>query len=265
MDLSDILVCLDATEAGASRLKLAVRLAKRHGAFLTAAYVVETPSASTAAWHEPTMASAERAEERFRQELRLHGLRGDWRLVDGPDRAEVVTLAKSADLAILGQYSPGNHNGTGFRPDDIAIACGRPLLIVPYVGGFTSVGENVLIAWDGTREATRALNDALPLIEAAKSATVLTVVSQECEFQHAHAELTRVVAHLERHGVTAKCEETIRGGLAVSDLLLSRAADLGADMIIAGAYHHSPLREAIVGGVSRELLRHMTVPVLMSH
>ena len=112
------------------------------------------------------MHSAEQAE--FREALRLQGISGDWWLIDGPDTSEVVALAKAADLTILGQYSAQSHNGTRFRPDEIATACGRPLLIVPYIGGFTTVGENVLIAWDGTREATRALNDALPLIGTAK-------------------------------------------------------------------------------------------------
>ena len=261
MELSDILVCVDSTEAGAGRLKLALRLAQQHHAYLTGAYVLEPANRDGAT----AGARAEQAEERFREALRLHGIDGDWRLIDGPDIAEIVALAKSADLAILGQYSRGAANGTGFRPDEVATACGRPLLIVPYVGGFTSIGENVLIAWDGTREATRALNDALPLIEAAKSATVMTVIAKEKEFDHAHAELRRVIAHLERHGVPARAEETIRGDLSISDLLLSRAADLGADMIVAGAYHHSQLREALVGGVSRDLLRHMAVPVLMSH
>jgi nucleotide-binding universal stress UspA family protein len=294
VDLSDILVCLDSSEAGASRLKLALRLARRHGAHLTGAYVLDPtskpffgsggpmaarPPASEGWFGEAVgagamargdgvstgVARAEQAEERFREALRLQGIAGDWRLIDGPDTAEVVALAKAVDLAILGQYFPEAHNGTGFRPDEIAIASGRPLLIVPYIGGFTSVGETVLIAWDGTREATRALNDALPLMNAAKSATVVTVVAQEREYGEARAQSRRVVDHLARHGVPARAEETLRGDLAVSDVLLSRAADLGADMIVAGAYHHSPLREALIGGVSRELLRHMTVPVLMSH
>jgi nucleotide-binding universal stress UspA family protein len=77
--------------------------------------------------------------------------------------------------------------------------------------------------------------------------------------------LARIVRHLERHGVKAQAEESPRVGIPVSDALLSRAADLGADMIVAGAYHHSQLRESLLGGVSRDLLDHMTAPVLMSH
>lgn len=292
MELKDILVCLDSTDAAEARLKLAVQLARRHGAFLTAAYVVDPTSGSSfaaepAAGRLPQGADwfgggaavaeaprpdtvptgvmrAERAEEHFHEVLRIAGLDGDWRLLDGPDTAEVAALARTADLAVLGQYARAA-NGTGFRPDDVAMVCGRPLLIVPYIGGFTTVGDTVLIAWDGTREATRAFNDALPLIEQAKSVTVITVLAQERDFERSHIWLQRMVAHLERHGIPARSEETVRGDLSISDVLLSRAADLGADLVVAGAYHHSPLREALLGGVSRELLQHMTVPLLMSH
>lgn len=256
MSLSDILVCLDWTEAGQGRLKLAARLAHQHAAFLTAAYVLDDNGSAAA--------RAEEAEARFHDALRMRGIRGDWRLVDGPDTEEVIALARSVDLIIVGQYAR-DANGSGFRPGAIATASGRPLLVVPYAGDFTSIGEQVLIAWDGTREATRALNDALPLIQGAKAATVMTVLAKEGEFPKARAALRQVVDHLEHHGVAARAEETLRGDMRISDLLLSRAADLSADMIVAGAYHHSQLREALMGGVSRDLLRHMTIPVLMSH
>jgi nucleotide-binding universal stress UspA family protein len=95
--------------------------------------------------------------------------------------------------------------------------------------------------------------------------TVVHVAAQEAGLGKMRPALERIVRHLERHGVKAQPEEALKGDLAISDLLLSRAADLDADMIVAGAYHHSPLREALLGGVSRELLRHMTVPLLMSH
>jgi nucleotide-binding universal stress UspA family protein len=112
--------------------------------------------------------------------------------------------------------------------------------------------------------ASGALHDAL-LFFADAAATVVFVGSRERDLTQHRPALDRVVHHLHHHGVAGKPEETLRGGLAVSDILLSRAADLAADMIVSGGYHHSPLREALLGGVSRELLQHMTVPVLMSH
>jgi nucleotide-binding universal stress UspA family protein len=152
-----------------------------------------------------------------------------------------------------------------FRPNDVVMAVGRPVLVVPYAGTFKTVGKRSLVAWDGTREANRALNDALPLLADAQAVTVMFVGANEQDLEQHWPALERIVGHLQGHGVNATAEETMRGGLAISDILLSRAADLVADLIVMGGYHHSQLREALIGGVSRELLEHMTVPVLMSH
>jgi nucleotide-binding universal stress UspA family protein len=269
MGLNDILVCLDGTDAGAQRLKLAAAIAAQHHAHLVAVYILREEANGTAfRLADEVTDGADRAgasEERFRECLRLNGLEGSWHLFDGADTAGLVALAKSVDLVVVGQYSRELGGKAAFRPDDIALACGRPLLIVPYAGEFTTIGGRVLVAWDDTREATRALHDALPLLGAAESVTVLTVLAQEKQFDGARAATDRVVRHLAHHGVPARAEESLRGDLAVSDVLLSRAADLGADLMVAGAYHHSQWREALIGGVSRELMQHMTLPLLVSH
>jgi nucleotide-binding universal stress UspA family protein len=215
----------------------------------------------------PASREAERAEQveaLFRTELRAHGLGGEWHLLSPGETGVFIDLAKSFDLTILGQLSP-EIRSTGFRPDEIIIATGRPVLVVPYAGGFDTVGRRVLVAWDGTREAARAVNDALPLLENTEAVTVMFVGARETALAEHRPSIERIVHHLRRHGVAARAEETLQGDLRISDVLLSRAADLAADLIVAGAYHHSPLREAFVGGVSRELLDHMTAPVLMSH
>jgi nucleotide-binding universal stress UspA family protein len=282
MAIRDILVTLDAGTAAETRMHLAVALARSHEARLTAIYALPVPRSgappiglgalppSTGAWAPAAPESgppreperAEQIEAGFRAALHAAHLDGDWYLIDEGDTAELIDYANAVDLTILGQQAEAD--GAGFRPDDIVVEVGRPALTVPYVGTFATVGQRALIAWDGTREASRALNDALPLIAGAE-ATVLYIGSRESQLERRRPALERIVAHLQRHGIKARPEETPRGDIPISDLLLSRAADLGADLIVAGAYHHSPRREALLGGVSRELLRHMTVPVLMSH
>ena len=126
--------------------------------------------------------------------------------------------------------------------------------MVPYAGAFDTVGRRALVAWDGTREAARAANDALPLLENAEAVTVMFVGARETALEEHHPSIERMVHHLQRHGIAARAEETLHGDLRISDVLLSRAADLAADLLVAGAYHNSQLREALVGGVSRELL-----------
>lgn len=297
MALSDILVCLDATPAGEVRMKLALALARASQAHLDGAYVLPETDGVREMGGAPAMRDAilgatahgpyardtappgsgqqgpieaERAgsvAENFHNELRLNGIEGEWYLFGESEREAFIDVARTSDLTILGQIPLDLPEAAvpHFRPADVLMAAGRPVLVVPYVGAFESIGRRVLVAWDGSREASRALNDALPLLAHAEAVTVLYVGTGEASLQRARPSLDRVVRHLERHGLTAQAEESVRGAIAVSDVLLSRAADLGADLIVTGAYHHSQLRETLMGGISRELLEHMTVPVLMSH
>ncbi len=300
MVLRDIMVCLDGTLAGEGRLELGLNLARASKAYLTAVYCVPelhappplpagaglpptilgpvSPDGATAIGEEPTpvpisampiLAEAEHADEaeqRFQQELPLREIDGEWRSLDRDDIPELVQLAKSADLVILGQHPANETEGlVWLRPDDVMIEVGRPVLIVPEIGSFEHVGKRVLIAWDGTREANRALHDALPLLGDAERVTVVHIGAQQADLDRDRPWLERIVHHLARHGINAQPEESLHPAMSVQDALLSRAADLAADMIVAGAYHHSPLRESVFGGVSRGLLDHMMVPVLMSH
>jgi nucleotide-binding universal stress UspA family protein len=209
--------------------------------------------------------TAEASESRFHETLQLNGIAGEWYIFDPGEINELIAMATAADLVIAGQHNPETPAIAEFRAENIVIACGRPLLVVPYIKTVTSVGKRILVAWDGTREATRAVHDSLPLIAEAEAVTVIAVASSEDDIRRRHVSLHRVVRHLGRYGLAVRAEEDVQSGLAVSDLLLSRASDLGADLIVAGAYHHSRFREALLGGVSKELLDHMTVPVLMSH
>jgi nucleotide-binding universal stress UspA family protein len=208
---------------------------------------------------------AEIAEQHFRERLRPFRIDGDWHPLDRVDSGELIALAQAADLVIIGQAKPGARPTPTWRPEEIVVSCGRPVLMVPYIGSYPRVGRRVLVAWDGSREAARALNDALPLIRSADEVTLMTVRSRVKDLDPASGSMERAVRHLARHGITARPVEALNLGSAVSDELLSRSVDLAADLIVAGAYHHSQLRESLLGGVSRELFHHMTLPVLMSH
>ena len=208
--------------------------------------------------------NAETVEQRFKSELHSSGIEGEWHLFDTGEQSELIELAKAVDLTITGQVSPDG-GPPAFRPEDIAVGTARPVLVIPYAGSFETIGKRALIAWDGSREAVRALNDALPLLHGAEAVTIIFVGRREAELDPQRLSLDRVLRHLRRHGIAAQLEESVQGGISVSDILLSRAMDLGADLIVTGLYHHSQLREALIGGVSHDLLDHMTVPVLMSH
>ena len=297
MALRDLLLCLDPTDAGEARLKLAASIARSRqvrvaGAFLVSELIpgfapdegfgivapdraaaitpgaliagVPAPGVTPAA-PNPLAQLADIVDQRFRAELPPTLQADDWHVLGSGDQEELIARAKCFDLVVCGQESPDYPVAGGFGPEDIVLGCARPVLVVPYAGTFTEVGRRVLIAWDGTREAVRAVHDSLMLIDAAEAVTVIAIADKESDFERWRPAFDRLIRHLGYHGLPAKMEEEVRGDMVVADLLLSRAADMGADLILAGAYHHSPMREAWLGGVSRDLLDHMTVPVLMSH
>jgi nucleotide-binding universal stress UspA family protein len=271
MTLKDILVHVDTTRAGRDRLQLAANLAKRFDAYLTGVFVVPPPDvpvppdAGGAAIELVSLIAiieheADVAEEEFSTTLKREHIRGEWHKDRGIAEPMVARRAETADLVVLGQYDAARPGGI-VAPEDVVLSCGRPVLLVPYAGKFRTVGENVLVAWKETREAARALHDALPLLAINKSLLLLTI---EKKRKVAEPEIDPV-AHLARHGLEAKRELDRGETLDPADAILSRAADFGADMIVMGAYGHSRLREMIVGGTTRDILDHMTVPVLMSH
>jgi len=281
MDYKDLLVVLDGAPAARERIQLAAALAKRFGAHLVGLYPLLTPRPPRhLGYYDPALldpfftelretsrSTAAKMREAFDHATGLRGLSAEWREIpEGPD-ADPALHARYADLAILGQLDPDRTETELIRPrpEQVALASGRPVLIVPYAGHFDNIGRRVLVAWNATREAARAVSDAMPLLTSAELVTVLTI--DPSEGPHAHGELpgADIALHLARHGVKAQIERTVSAGLPVGEVLLSRAADLGVDLIAMGAYGHSRMREMLLGGATRSVLRSMTVPVLMSH
>lgn len=282
MSLKDIVVFLDPSPAGEARLRLATRIARDQAAYLSAVFMrhhqavdaapagimrrgVVTQLLPRAAGKPGKETTADQTEQRMREYVRWFGANGDWHDAGQAGSARLIALTRTADLIILGQTSRDVRPGPPWRPDEILVGCGRPVLMVPYAGTFTELGRRVLVAWDGSREASRALNDSLPIIRGATAVTVMSIRTRDRDLQRDREVTQRVVRHLARHKIPARVDHPLRSNTTISDMLLSASMDLSADLIVAGAYHHSPLRQAVIGGVSRELLQHMTVPILMSH
>jgi nucleotide-binding universal stress UspA family protein len=282
MGLRDILVFLDETEAAEQRLALAASIAREHGACLSGVFFpanhhrsgeADAPSLSKMAIASFDGATADtepanpawQMEEHFRRRAEACGKGGSWLTFDSSDTDALVAAARAADLTIVGQTRPEAQRSPKWRPEDVVIRCGRPVLIVPYIGNYAQIGRRVIVAWDGSREATRALNDALPLIHGASAVTLVHVHVNRRDRDQARIATERMIKHLQRHGIAASTDEITQLGNSTADLLLSRSVDLSADMMIAGASHHSPWREAFFGGTSQGFFRHMTLPILMSH
>lgn len=141
----------------------------------------------------------------------------------------------------------------------------KPILVVSYVGTFGQIGRRVLVGWDASREATRAVNDAMPLLVGASSVTVIAVDPLQSEDGHGEISGADIALHLARHGVATKIESTVSAGIGIGNTLLSRACNLEADLLVMGTYGHSRVRELVLGGAARTVLASMTLPVLMAH
>jgi nucleotide-binding universal stress UspA family protein len=139
------------------------------------------------------------------------------------------------------------------------------MLIVPYVGEIKSFAQDILVCWNASREAARAVTDALPLLQRAKRVIVLSVDGNASPGGHGESPGSDIALYLARHGVRAEAARTGSGGLDIGSVILSRAFDYSVDLIVMGAYGHSRVREIVLGGATRSLLKSMTVPVLMSH
>lgn len=277
MTYQDILVHVDDSEAMAGRLAAALELAERFGAHLTGVYVdpgialpalMDVPIAPNLideleAEHEQRCGEAEQA---FRETTSHSAVSSEWRLAKGELADTLSRHARYADLVILGQEGGDDQKMVvGGLPDTVVLTCGRPALVLPYIGVKTPPGKNVIVAWNGSREAARAVNDALPLLKQADKVEVMCINAEEGEEEGADLPGADVCLHLARHGVKAEAQSTVASDIDAGDLLLARAVDHGADLIVMGAYGHARWREVVLGGVTRHLLAQMTVPVLMSH
>ena len=286
MKLRDLMVVLDGSARSDVVLEVALALAERHDAHLTGFCPLEVLMPANLAFalggypaltslqgaanqlEDEALAKAATIETHFRAELVRHELNGDWQIGRGVVGEAVANRARTADLVVLGQADPDHKLPPSARTmvEDVLMNSGRPLLLVPFAGRFDTIGNNVLIGWNATREAARAAHDALPLIEPSASVTVLTVERGKAGVEPQEMPGAEIAEHLARHGLKVSAARTATdGSIADSDALLSYASDLGADLIVVGGYGHSRARELVLGGVSRGLLQHMTVPLLISH
>ena len=217
MTIKDILVHIDTSPSCGARLDLAAALARRFNAFLIGAFILpstellelaDSPAAVTMALNLSELEENTAAiEERFRTLLKREDLAGEWYIARGPAEACVVQRALATDLVVLGQRDPERLMILE-APENVILACGRPVLVVPHAGRFDHLGDNALIAWNGSREASLAAHAALPLLTRVNSVTVLSLGR---EAKDAEEGSEKLIAHLARHGLAAPGRSCSRG------------------------------------------------------
>ncbi|MBR1087930.1 universal stress protein [Bradyrhizobium manausense] len=274
----DLLVHIPSERSPRPAIDASISLAMSTGAHLDAmatgyastnvAFVAEAGAAVAASFEFEYERAAERADAAmhvFEAEAKQAGISYGKFAVSGAF-GEIVGRVEAAarlyDLTIVSQGDPDHESFDNRLPQEIVLQTGGPTLLIPYTFKGAFRAARIGICWDGSRLAARALRDAMPFIAKADALTIITINADDVPVD---ASPERLATHLARKGLPAKIVSlpSERGYLQSS--ILSIAADEGLDLLVMGGYGHSPIQEALFGGVTREMLRCMTIPVVMSH
>jgi nucleotide-binding universal stress UspA family protein len=277
MSYRTILLHIDDRPRCGERIRVASDLARAHHAHLIGlASVGASPipyagfGESLALYYEEAVkALRERAQNAvnvFEGEMKRAGQASiETRMPEGDTHSSLCLHARYADLVMLGQTDSSDQNPAVADdfPEYVLLHSGRPVLVVPYAGTFSTVAKRVLIAWNASREAARAISDALPLLTRAEEVRLIVFDPKKGWQGHGAEPGADVGVWLARHAVRLEVTRETGNG-DIGNRLLSRAADYGSDLIVMGGYGHSQFRETLLGGVTKTIMKHMTVPVLMS-
>ena len=206
------------------------------------------------------------ATARFEAAAKRAGISAESRIISASISGaadQLGRLARRFDLAVAGQVESDKAAADEIVDEAVLFESGRPVIFVPYIQKAGLKLDRVMVCWDGSRAATRAVADSLPLLQKAKVVEIVLVTSKG--FKTDEAPGADLAKHLARHGLDVVLKRITSPDIDITSTILSYAADSSADMIVMGGYGHSRLREFILGGVTRGILETMTVPVLMSH
>lgn len=279
MSYKTILVHIDESPHSAARIRAAASIAIAENAHLIGAAMtgvsrymyqagaLEQNSPNLGAHLDMLRQRAGHALAEFESIVESMGvLSHEKRLIEDDAGGGISMQASYCDLVVISQFDPEESSPTVLSdfPEYVLMHCGRPVLMVPYAGRFETPGRRVLIGWDASTAASRALTGAIPLLKRAQVVEVAVFNAEEQPGMHGQQPGADIALFLARHGITVDVKQQATDA-AIGDALLSLAADLDSDLIVMGAYVHSRFRELLLGGVTRTVLQTMTVPVLMAH
>lgn len=272
MSIKHLLVHVDATERSTARLEFAVTLAKRFQARLTGLFAQKEswgPSIVARRASENLLKSMDETRVRFEEAVKAAGVQSQWWQVEHGEHTNVVTqtviCTRYADLVILGQHDPEASVVPEDLVEQVLLNSGRPVLVFPHIGRFGAPGGKALVAWNGSREAARAVNDAIPFMQGAESVTVLAVHAGEMPPDAGKVPQVDIVAHLAAHGIEAKLERLPLSEIAFADAVLNRCYETDSNLLVMGGYGQYGFPMLYRGSNTRHILRTLTLPALLSH
>ena len=275
MSYKDILVYLDDGDSNSERVKAAFLLAKLHNAHLTGVTLASVKPrhlkiADTKAETRISQVEAEDRAKGFTELAKEQGIESDCRVIKGgmgEAAYKFAQFARNFDLLMLRQANPNNKNFALIKAvtEEVILYSGRPIYFMPYIGAHRIPCKKAMIAWDGSPPATRAVHDALPMLQHIEKVTILVVQEGKKKTEKGQLLASNLVTHLKRHGVNAKVRRVTTGSFDVPTVLLNEIAENDIDFLVMGGYGTPNLKQKIFGGVTRTLLSSMVIPVFMSH
>lgn len=283
MTVKNVLVHVDDSRHREKTNQVAILIADKFGADLTGCYVIPNIALALAGAGpggalapeviDDMQAEAEgraaAAERDFRNQMRSIGRESEWTLINAEASSIRFSLAQEgryADVIVVGQRDPEESIATDSGlASDLVVDAGRPVILAPYGKTAESIGENVIIGWNDSREAARAVYDALPFLVRAKKVTVAEAIPENSVADEARPG-SRIGDVLRKHGINVQVDPIY--GVEDKDTangLLTRAENIRADLLVMGGYSHSRLREGLFGGVTKSMIEDTTIPTLMSH
>jgi len=275
--IKDLVVNLNLSADRDPAAQFAVSIAATFGAHIAAIAFAYDPvvmptvmNGLSVAWVDTqrieNRAAAQEAVDRFEAAAKREGLSAQHRIIEaslGKAANLFGRITRRFDLAVVGQMDPERT-----LPDDLLIEAalfesGRPVVVVPYIQKEGLKLDRVLVCWDGSRSAARAVADSLPFLTRGKLIEIVVVASRSGKVDELPG--ADLGEHLARHNLDVEVKRLVAADIDVSNVVLSYAADCAADFIVMGGYGHSRLREFVLGGATRGILESMTVPVLMAH
>jgi nucleotide-binding universal stress UspA family protein len=275
--IKDIVVNLSVTQGGGPAGDCAVSIASAFGAQLTGVAFVYDPIVPVSATgyipaeiierqQTDNEGFAKAALDRFGAAAKRAGLAAEPLTIStslAGAGEHFSRIARRFDLAVVGQAEPDTSSIDDIISETTLFESGRPMIIVPYIQKGPLKLDKIMVCWDGSRQAARAIGDAMPLLAKAGKVEIVSIADEPGKQDK--IEGVDMGQHLTRHGLKVEIERIPRGDVDIADALLSHAADSGADVMVMGGYGHSRLRQFILGGVTRSIFRSMTIPVLMAH
>jgi len=279
MSYKTILVCLTNLDNAERLSKIACSVARKFGAHLIGIHTLRAmevyPEIAlhitadiTRSFDERQQAEADKIRNIFVEVARPEDFVSEWRTVKAASENtanRLIEHARCADLIIMPQPDKRFDRADQVHIQrDVIENCGRPVLVIPYTGDFQTIGENMLIGWSATKEATRATHDAIPFAQHGGRATVFWITRSSSKDSYLAHTGHEIATCLDRNGVKANVSHRNHTGISIGDEILNEATEIGADMIVSGAYGHSRVYDFVIGATTPHLMKHMTVPVLFS-